>query len=300
MTIYTRIDANRRNTVLLLVLFGFLVFAVVEVFSLALELGIAGSVTAAVLAGGLSYLGYLEADRIVLGISEARPIDKDDNPELFNLVENLCIGSGLPMPRIYVIDDSAPNAFATGRRPENASIAVTSGLLSKLNKLELEGVLGHELSHIKNYDIRLMTVAAVAVGLVALLSDLFLRYTWFGAGARRRYRGKGEGAAGLVILAIAVAAAILAPIAAQLIRLAISRQREFLADASSALLTRYPEGLAGALEKISRDTEPLEVANKATAHLYIANPLKGQSSWLNDLFSTHPPIEARVGALRAM
>lgn len=300
MTIYDQIDANRRKTVLLVVVFIFLVFAVVEIFSLALEAGIFGGIVGAVLAAGFSYVGYLQADAIVLGISEARPLTKEDSPELYNLVENLCIASGLPMPKMHIIDDSAPNAFATGHKPEKASIAVTTGLLRKLNKLELEGVLGHELSHIKNYDTRLMVVAAVLVGVVALLADLFLRYTWFGAGARRRYRGKGEGAAGALILALALIAAVLAPVAAQMIKFAISRQREFLADASSALLTRYPEGLASALEKISRDTDPLEVANKATAHLYIADPLKGQSSWLNNLFTTHPPVEARIAALRAM
>ncbi len=300
MTIYSQIDANRRNTFLLMVFFVVMVLAVVELFSLALGFGYVEGVVAGVLAAGFAYLGYLQGDSIVLGISGASPISKADNPDLFNTVENLCIGSGLPMPKIYIIDDSAPNAFATGRSPEKASIAVTSGLLSKLNKLELEGVIGHELSHVKNYDTRLMMVAAVVVGVVALLADLFLRYTWFGAGARGRYKGKGEGGVGAVILVLALLAAILAPIAAQLIRLAVSRQREFLADASAALLTRYPEGLASALEKISKDPDPLEVANKATAHLYIANPMKGNSSWLNDLFSTHPPITDRVAALRSM
>ncbi|MBI2934718.1 MAG: M48 family metallopeptidase [Chloroflexi bacterium] len=283
-----------------MVLFVLLVFGVVEVFALGMDMGIAGGIIGPILAGLLALLLYSRADSVVLGVSEARRTSKEDNPELFNLVENLCIGSGLPMPKIYVINDTAPNAFATGRNPENASVAVTTGLVSKLNTLEMEGVLAHELSHIKNYDIRLMTVAAVAVGVVALLADLFLRYTWFGAGSRSRYRGKGEGAAGAVILLLALMAAILAPIAAQLIKLAVSREREFLADASGALLTRYPEGLASALEKISRDPEPLEVANKATAHLYISNPLKGQSSWLNDLFSTHPPVDQRIARLRAM
>ncbi len=300
MTIYNQIDANRRKTFLLLVLFVVLVVVVVEIFSLAVGFGIAGGIVAAVAAGGFAYLGYLQSSAIVLSISEAREIAKEDNPQLFHTVENLCIGSGLPMPRIFIIDDSAPNAFATGNNPQKAAIAVTAGLLKKLNTLELEGVIAHELSHIKNYDTRLMTVAAVVVGIVALLADLFLRYTWFGAGARRRYQGKGEGAAGAVILVLAIAAAILAPIAAQLIKLAVSRQREYLADASGALLTRYPEGLASALEKISQDPDPLEVANKATAHLYIADPMKGHSSWMNNLFSTHPSIEARVAALRAM
>jgi len=204
------------------------------------------------------------------------------------------------MPKVYIIEDTAPNAFATGRDPQHAVVVVTSGLLQKLDKQELEGVIAHELSHVKNYDIRLMTIAVVLVGLVALMADFMLRFTWFGAGRRSGNRGKGEGAIGAVILLLAILAAIFAPLAAKLIQLAISRKREYLADADGALLTRYPDGLARALEKITADTEPLEVANKATAHLYIINPLHEHKSWANNLFSTHPPVEERIRRLRAM
>jgi heat shock protein HtpX len=204
------------------------------------------------------------------------------------------------MPEVYVIEDGSPNAFATGRDPQHAAIAVTRGLLQKLDHLELEGVIAHELSHIGNYDIRLMTVVVVLVGLVALMADFMLRLTFFGAGSRSSNRGRNGGAAVLIIYGLALLAVILTPIAAQLIRFALSRQREYLADASGALLTRYPEGLARALEKISADPDPLEVANKATAHLYINDPLREHGSFLNNLFSTHPPIEERVRRLRAM
>jgi heat shock protein HtpX len=204
------------------------------------------------------------------------------------------------MPNVYIIDDGSPNAFATGRDPEHASITVTSGLLRKLDKLELEGVIAHEMSHVGNYDIRVMTIVVVLVGLIALLADVFLRWTWFGAGRRTSNRGKGGGGAAAILLLVALALAILAPIAAQIIQMAISRQREYLADASGALLTRNPDALARALEKIAGDPDPLEVANKATAHLYINNPLREHQSFLNNLFSTHPPIEERIKLLRAM
>ncbi|MDO8473014.1 MAG: M48 family metallopeptidase [Dehalococcoidia bacterium] len=299
-SIYTHITSSKRRTLVLMFLFVVLVSAVVEVIALAVGLGWEAGIIALVPSGLFVLIGYYASSGLILAMSDAKPIRESDNPELYKSVENLCIGSGLPMPKIYIIDDTALNAFATGRDPKHASIAVTKGLLQKLDKLELEGVIAHELSHIGNYDTRLMMVTVVLVGLVALLADLFLRYTWFGVGARGRNRGKGEGAGGAVILVIALVMAILAPIAAQLIRLAISRRREQLADASAALLTRYPEGLASALEKISRDQEPLEVANKATAPLYISNPLKGHESWLNNLFSTHPPIQKRIAALRAM
>jgi heat shock protein HtpX len=300
MTIYDHIRANRRRTWLLMFLFVVFVAGVVELIALALGGGYIAGIVALILAGLFVTFSYYSASSLVLSISRAKEIKHDENPDLYNIVENLCIGSGLPMPKIYIIEDTAPNAFATGRDPQHATVVVTSGLLQKLDKLELEGVIAHELSHIGNYDVRLMTLVVVLVGLVALLADYMLLFTWFGAGRRPSNRGHGEGMAGAIILVAAVAAAILAPLAAQLIKLAISRSREYLADASAALLTRYPEGLARALEKIAADTEPLEVANKATAHLYIANPLKGHESWANNLFSTHPPIEERIRRLRAM
>jgi heat shock protein HtpX len=280
--------------------FVLLVAGMVEVIALALGLGSSPAIATLVVASIYVFISFRFSDRVVLSMSEAREVTREENPDLYHLVENLCIGAGMPVPRIYIIDDTAPNAFATGRDPKHAYIVVTKGLLQKLDKLELEGVLAHELSHIRNYDIRLMTLVVMLVGLVALLADFFLRWTWFGAGSRRGSRGKGEGAGGAILLLVALVMAILAPIAAQLIRFAISRRRESLADASGALLTRYPEGLARALEKISQDKEPLEAANKATAHLYIINPLKDHSSWLNNLFSTHPPIEERIKALRSM
>ena len=231
-----------------------------------------------------------------MAISGARQIQKKDNLTLFRTVENLCIASGLPMPKIYIIEDTAPNAFATGRDPQHAAIAFTTGILGKLNKLELEGVTAHELSHVGNYDTRLMSIVAILVGTIALAADFFLRISFYS----RRDRDR-EGNAIFMILGLAMA--ILAPIIATLIQLAISRKREFLADASGALLTRNPDSLADALIKISNDKEPLEVANKATAHLYIINPLKNQKNavgWFAGLFNTHPPIEERVKTLRAM
>lgn len=301
MTIYNQISANQRKTWLIMFLFSLFFVGVVYIFVSALGYGGPGAlgwVGIAFIFTGIMNLGsYYYSDKVVMAISGAKPVEKKDNPQLYNLVENLCIGAGVPPPKIYIIDDTAPNAFATGRDPKHAAIAVTSGILQKLNKLELEGVIGHELSHIKNYDTRLMTIVTILVGMIALLADWFIRMTWFGA------RGRDEdNRSGSIFMILGIILAILAPIIGTLIQLAISRRREFLADASSALLTRYPDGLASALIKISQDQEPLEVANRATAHLYIVNPLKGQQvvSWFAGLFNTHPPIEERVKALRAM
>jgi heat shock protein HtpX len=249
---------------------------------------------------GAAAIGYYQSDRIVLGISRAKPVTKEEYPYLYNVVEGLAIAAGIPTPRCYVIDDTAPNAFSTGRKPETAVICVTSGLLQKLNRVELEGVIAHEMSHIKNFDIRLQTLVVVMAGVVALLSDWMLRTFWWGGG-RRRGRGRGgDGAAGGVFILVGLALAVLSPVIATIIQLAISRKREFLADASGAMLTRYPAGLASALRKISADAEPLEAANKATAHLYIVNPLKDPGKGLNRLFSTHPPVEERIAALEKM
>jgi heat shock protein HtpX len=231
-------------------------------------------------------------------LSRAKPIEKKDAPELYRIVENLSITAGLPMPKVYIIEERAPNAFATGRNPEHAAVAVTRGLLERLERVELEGVIAHELSHIGNRDMLIATIAAVFAGIIAIAADMFMRSLWWGGNRRDDNR---SGSAGFVVL-IGLAIAILAPIAATLLRLAISRKREFLADASGALLTRYPEGLARALEKISQDPTPLRVASNATAHLYIANPFKGREggSWLQKLFLTHPPVEERIAALREM
>lgn len=250
--------------------------------------------------GLINLFSYYNSDKIALALARAKPIKKSDNPTLFRTVENLSIAAGLPRPRIYIINDASPNAFATGRDPKHSAVAVTTGLLDKLDKLELEGVLSHELSHIGNYDTRLMAVVVILVGVVAVLSDFFLRMTFFGGLGRDRENRQ----AAALFMALALVAAILAPIAAQLIKVAISRKREFLADASGALLTRYPEGLARALEKIAQDPHPLRSASTATAHMYIENPLKKHKrdglGRLANLFNTHPPVEERIKALRAM
>lgn len=256
-------------------------------------LGLVGM--ALILAGIMNFASYFWSDKIVLGISGAKPIEKKDNIELYRTVENLCIAAGLPTPKIYIMEDSAPNAFATGRDPKHAAICFTSGILQKLNKQELEGVTAHELSHVGNRDTLLMSVVSVLVGTIALLSDWFMRSMWF-RGRDREDRNN------TVFLVIGIAAAILAPIVATLIQLAVSRRRELLADASGVLLTRYPQGLENALLKISKDTEPLEAANNGTAHLYIVNPFKGKDAagFLVGLFNTHPPIEVRIRALQQM
>ncbi len=249
-----------------------------------------------------SLVSYYFSDSITLALSGAKEVDRQTNPEVYRLVENLCIAAGLPVPKVYVIEDTAPNAFATGRDPEHAAICFTTGILQKLDRQELEGVAAHELSHVGNYDIRVMTLVVVLVGTVTLLADWMLRASFFGRG-RRSNQGGGQLQAAFVVVGIVLA--VLSPIIATLIKLAVSRKREFLADASGALLTRNPEGLARALEKIAADREPLEAANKATAHLYIENPFKeggghGSTSWLSGLFNTHPPVAERVKRLREM
>jgi heat shock protein HtpX len=228
-------------------------------------------------------------------MSSAKEIDHDSNREIYHLVENLCITAGLPLPKIYIIEDTAMNAFATGRDPQHGVICLTTGIISRLEKTELEGVIAHELSHIGNRDILLSTVVVILVGFVALMADWFRHWAFFG---RRGGDSEGGGQLRLILIVLAIILSILAPIAGVLMQLAISRKREFLADADGALLTRYPEGLASALEKISGDTEPLEAANRATAHLFIANPFKGKK--VSSLFQTHPAVEERIKALRGM
>lgn len=246
-----------------------------------------------------SFVSYYFSDSITLAISGAKEVDRQSAQELFRLVENLTIAAGLPMPKVYIIEDTAPNAFATGRDPKHAVVCVTTGILQKLEKSELEGVIAHELSHIGNYDIRVMTLVVVLVGTTTLLADWMLRANFLGG----RRKSNNDGASQFFAIA-GLILALLSPLIATLIKLAVSRKREYLADASGALLTRYPEGLARALEKISRDEEPLEAANKATAHMYIVNPLKANSGsgsgWFSSLFNTHPPIEDRIKRLREM
>ena len=300
MKIYSSISANKTKTWLIMFLFVVFITTVVYIFSRALGYGLY-LVVFALIFGGLTSIGsYYYSDKLVLATAGAKEIKITDNPELFRTVENLCIGDGLPTPRIYIINDPSPNAFATGRGPKNSVICFTTGILEKLNRVELEGVTAHELSHVKNYDIRLMGVVAILVGFIALLANLFMQQLWFGGmGRDREDRGNNFQA---IFLVIGIVLAILSPIAATLIQLAVSRKREFLADASGALLTRYPEGLAEALEKISKDPTPLKKANNATAHLFIVNPFKGKTvkSLFSSLFDTHPPVEERIKALREM
>ncbi len=293
-TLYNQADRNTRLTWVYIT--GFLVFVigVGYIFAGAMNNSaiLYGCVIFSIL---MSFGSYWWSDKIVLAMSGAKEITHDQGREIFHIVENLCITAGLPMPKIYIIEDSAPNAFATGRDPKHGVICITTGIIQKLEKAELEGVIAHELSHIGNRDILLSTVVVVLVGFVTLLADWFRHWAFWGGKSRDN---EGGGQLKMILIIVAVVLSILAPIAAMLMQLAISRKREFLADADGALLTRYPEGLARALEKISADQEPLEAANRATAHLYIANPFKGKK--VSKLFMTHPSIEDRVKALRGM
>ena len=296
-TLYTHKDRNLQLTWVYLV--GFLVFVIFVgwFFSLVMESSVIlyGAVFFAV---AMNFVSYWWSDKIVLKIAGAQRISRKtpNEKEIYRLVENLCITAGLPTPRIYLIPDVAPNAFATGRDPEHAVIALTTGIVESLDKKELEGVIAHELSHIGNRDILLSTVVTVLVGFVALLADLFIRWSWFGG---RKRDGEGNSQLQLVLVVVAIILAILAPVAATLMQMAISRKREFLADADAALLTRYPEGLASALEKISSHQGELIKANKATAHMYIANPFRGKhAKKATRFFATHPATDDRIKRLR--
>jgi heat shock protein HtpX len=260
--------------------------------------GYSGLAIAAVISMAMSLGSYFAGDKMALAAAGAKgPIAETDNKYVYRMVENLCITAGQPLPKVYLIPDSAINAFATGRDPKHASIAITQGAVEKLENEELEGVITHELSHVKNYDILLMTVVIVLLGLITLLSDWFLRFRLFGG---RNRDSKEMGQLGLILLIIGIVFLILSPFIGQLIKLAISRRREYLADASGALLTRYPAGLANALEKIAAENQPLDHANNAMAHLYIANPSGSKRHFLSGFFATHPPIEQRIAALRKM
>jgi heat shock protein HtpX len=296
-TLYTHADSNIRKTWILLTLFLVFVIAVGWLFSYLLGDN-SILVIAVIISTVQTFASYWYSDKIVLAATGAHEIRKEDNPELYRIVENLTITAGLPLPKIFVVEESQPNAFATGRDEKHAVVAVTRGLLNKLERTELEGVIAHELSHIGNRDMLLDSALVVLVSIVALLSRLFLRFSYF-RGSSRRSKGSRGGNAGAILLLLGLVGAILAPVVALLIRMAVSRKREFLADAEGALLTRYPEGLARALEKISGDPTPMKKLNESTAHLYIANPFR-EKNWLANLFSTHPPAEERVAALRGM
>lgn len=296
VNVYEQQDSNKRRSILVVVFFVLFVTLIAWVFSQVLGYGPGLMGMALILAGIFSFSSYWWGDKIILTISGARPASKKEDFNFFTVAENLALASQIPPPKLYVINDSAPNAFATGRDPKNAVICVTKGLLAKLDRTELEGVIAHELSHVRNYDTRLMSLVTILVGMVTLLADWFLR------GARFSDENRERGNLGAILLVVGIVSALLSPLVAQLIQLAISRRREFLADSSAVLLTKYPEGLARALEKISADKEPLEAANKATAHLYIVNPLKGQKfvGVFANLFNTHPAAAERIKILRQM
>ncbi|OGN87939.1 MAG: zinc metalloprotease HtpX [Chloroflexi bacterium GWC2_73_18] len=301
-TFYAQQSANRRNSLLLVLLIA----ALLAALGFAIGYGTTGQTAsgavvtagAVVLALVLSLVSYFGGDSIVLAASGARQVTEQDAPQLLNVVQEMTIAAGVPMPRVYIIDDTAPNAFATGRDPRHASIAITTGLLQKLDREELQGVIGHELSHVRNLDIRFALLVAVLVGSIALLADIFLRWGFWGG--RSSSRERGGGGLQVIVFILAIVLAILAPIFARMVQLAVNRQREYLADASSVELSRNPYGLERALAKIAGDREVLEVANRATQHLYIVNPIKKFEERSRGLFSTHPPVVDRINRLRAL
>lgn len=297
--VYEQQDRNKRRSAIIMVLFVAFITLIAWIFAQALDYGPGMVGMALILAGVINFASFWWSDKIILKISGARPADRKRDFHFFTVAENLALAAQIPVPKLYVIEDTATNAFAAGRDPKHCVVCATSGLLAKLNRTELEGVVAHELSHIRNYDTRLMSIVTILVGTVTLMADWFLR----GSRGIRGGRKEKEGGLEAALFLSGIILALLSPLIAQLIQLAISRRREFLADASAVMLTRQPDGLARALEKISLDKEPLEAANKATAHLYIANPLKNRHDrigWFAGLFNTHPPIEERIKALRSM
>jgi heat shock protein HtpX len=300
---YELIASNKRRSILLIAGFIGVVCLLGAAFGVLLGYGLQGTVIALVLSGALAFASYWKADSVALAVSRAHPADPAQYRRLYNLVEGLCIASGLPQPRIYIVDDPAPNAFATGRNPRHAAIAVTTGLLEKMNRVELEGVLAHELSHVKNYDILVSTIAVTLVGAVALLSDLAIRTMWWNGGRVRRDGDRGNSNNPIAFFGLIFI--FLAPLIGRAMQAAISRRRESLADASAVQMTRYPPGLISALEKLLADTTVTHAASKATAHLWIEQPMsgvgdKGKFGAFNNLFDTHPPLEERIAALREL
>ena len=297
VSIYSQIDANRKKTYFIMGFFILFIIFVSYIFGKALGYGGSFIGIAFIVSGIMTWSSYYYGDKIILGLSGAREADRKTDFDFYTIAENIAIGAGIPKPKLYVIEDSAPNAFATGRDPQHAVVCATRGILQKLDRHELEGVIAHEMSHIQNYDTRWMAVVSILVGTVAVLSDWFMRSIWWGGGRRRDDRG-GSG----ILIVLGIFFAILTPIIATLIQFSVSRKREFLADASGTLITRNPKALAMALEKISQDKEVLEAATNATAHLYIINPFKDKNftAWFSSFFDTHPPIEERIKILRSM
>jgi heat shock protein HtpX len=303
--VFDQIASNKRRSAVLIAAFVLLVAAVVWAVNLLLGRGVPGLIIALVVAGGSALLAYWKSDAVALAMSHARPADPHEYARYHNLVEGLCIAAGLPKPRLYVIEDQAPNAFATGRNPRHAAVAVTTGLLEKLNRVELEGVLAHELSHIKNYDLLVSTLAVTMVGVVALLSDFSLRFLWWGGPRHRNDRSGGHGGPAAILAVLGFVLLLVTPLAARLMQFAVSRRRESLADVSGVALTRYPPGLISALEKLKEDTTVVHSSSRATAHLWIESPLartpeEGRLARLNRLFDTHPPLEERIQALKEL
>ena len=302
-TFYAEVGKNKRRTFVILAFFVVLVVAVGAAFDVLFGGGVAGVLVAFAIAVAMAFFSYYNSDKVALAASHAVPADGPEYQRYHNLVEGLCIAAGLPKPRLYVVDDPAPNAFATGRNPKHAALAVTTGLLQQMNRVELEGVLAHELSHVKNYDILVSTVAVITVGTIALLSDLGLRFMFWGGRAGRRDNND-AGAAGAIIAIVALALLVLAPLVAVLMQFAMSRKRELLADASGVQLTRYPPGLASALRKLQTDQAVVHHATRATAQMWIESPLDREEgkkgSWLNRAFDTHPPLEERIRILEEM
>lgn len=297
MTTYTQISSNKRRSVMLIAIFMVIILALGYVFSKAYEAGPGILLLAICFSVGMTLVGYYSGDRVALWTAGAVEVTKEQNPYLVRIAENLAITAGLPVPKVYVMQDEVINAFATGRDPQHASVAVTAGALEKLENEELEGVIAHELSHVGNYDVRFMTLVAVLVGIISLLAHWFIRFNFFGGRRSSSDRGGAQG----IFMLVGIVLSILAPIAAVLIQLAVSRKREFLADASGAQLTRYPEGLARALEKIAAQDGRMATANSSTAPLYIANPFGAvHGHGFGKMFSTHPPIEERIKILRGM
>jgi len=300
MTHYQLVAQNKQRS--FFIIFIFIAFIVGASYLMAKGFGYSLDIVAwaLIFSGATSFFSYFFSDKIILGISGAKEANRKEFFDFYTVTENICLGQKIPVPKLYVIEDSAMNAFATGRNPEHAVVCATTGLLNRLNRNEIEAVIAHELSHIKNYDILLMSVVSVLVGLIALLADWMMRMSFWGGNRKRDNENNGQ--LGAIIAIVAVILAILSPIIAQLIQLAISRRREFLADASGASMTKNPQGLIKALSKISQDTEPLEAANNATAHLYISNPLKNARGThaFAKLFNTHPPVEERIKALQEM